>query len=45
MSNTKQIRVYESDKERIEALKDDLNTPTLVRDALDALEREREADV
>jgi len=44
MTETKQVRVYKSDKERIDELKDDLNTATLLRDALDALEREREIE-
>jgi hypothetical protein len=44
MTKTTQVRVYESDKKRIDEIKDDLNTATLLRDALDALERERGRD-
>lgn len=44
MSDTTQVRVYNSDKDRIDEMKDDLNTATLLRDALDALEREREQE-
>jgi len=41
MSDTTHIRIYESDKERVEELRGDLNNPALLNNALNALERER----
>jgi len=42
VSRTTQIRVYESDKERIDRLKDDMNIPTLISKALDEYEEKND---